>query len=349
MSKNIFDVDSDGQSNTFTTITTGGIQLTGSNQGDTLVIGDTSGTVEGISKTGLINYVYTSGTTGSNLPQYTQELYINTLTLASSLTMSQLVQGDLIQHYGGTFERVPIGTPNQLLTVGASSNLVYQNLQSIISDYPTLTFNTISATNGNLINIYSTNASVVSIPNNNIVVSNYGQLTGFGIGSSGQYLGNNGTNLTWNNFATKNYALAIINGSTIFNLSSVAVGNIQYFPNYTLNYTNGWTTNGSQLTYNGTSGTLFSISSSFSMNSDTDNSAFVYSFFQNSNQYVNQGFGINEHKANDIMNYNFSTIIQCNNGDIIKLFLIRQSTGSNDGSNANLTCYAPAINIHQVN
>jgi hypothetical protein len=292
--KNIFDTDVDGQSNQFNTITTGGIQLLGGKQGDTLIIGDTSGTVEGISIPGS-NYVYTSGATGSSLPQYTQELYINTLTLASSLTMSQLVQGDLIQHYGGTFERVPIGTPNQLLTVGALSNVAYQDLQTIISDNSTLNFNTI-------------NASTIVLSGTNLNTE----------------LNTINTEIT--NLQNKGYCYATVNSSVF---TGVVNSVVYTFPTlYNSVYANNWSVNlGSNIKYNGTSGKIFKVTSVISMTSNQDNSLFSY-FLQNNGTVVNGSVVYFEHKSNDYGNYTVSCMVSPNTGDLLTIAFIRNDTGS---------------------
>jgi hypothetical protein len=134
MSKNVYD---DPSSSALTpTITTDGITLVGGEKGQILIIGDTNGDVDGLDL-GATNNVLVAGSNG--LPQYTSDLSVNMVT-TGGLAINGTAVGDLIQAYGSPvqFSRVPIGMPNQILTVGGVNNAVWQNLETLLNLYSPL-------------------------------------------------------------------------------------------------------------------------------------------------------------------------------------------------------------------
>lgn len=165
MAKNVFSDSSYGLNGAITPssittneITTGGIIIPGSEKGDILFIGDTSGTVDGLNVGTTGDVMISNGT----IPEWTNAISINTLT-CNDILINSTVQGDLLQAYGSPpyLDRVPIGTQNQILTVGSTSNAIWQGLQTIINnDNPitipnlvisnNITYNTGSTLNGNM-------------------------------------------------------------------------------------------------------------------------------------------------------------------------------------------------------
>lgn len=135
-----------------------GIQILGAQKGDTLVIGDTIGDVAGLAL-GPTNDIYTSNPTGNGLPGWSNDVNCNNV-VCNSLAINGLPQGALIAQNGSTFGYVPLGSPNTILSAG-TLDPVYQTLQTLITDNPSLNFSTISVTTenisgaGNNINILS--------------------------------------------------------------------------------------------------------------------------------------------------------------------------------------------------
>ena len=144
MSKSIFDSDTSSASDNV--ITVSGIKILGATKGQILFIGDTNGTVDGLDL-GTTNDVLIAGSNG--IPEYTNTLNINTITV-NDFKINNTVLGDLLQVYGSPLQisRVPIGSPNQILSVGSVSNAVWQNLQSLINSSSPLTIPQLTVSNG---------------------------------------------------------------------------------------------------------------------------------------------------------------------------------------------------------
>ena len=114
--KNIFSLtgySADSVGN-FTSITTNGINIPGSQQGDILIIGDTKGNVEGLN-IGAQNHVLVANPTNNGLPGYTNAININTVT-CNDLMINGLKTGDLIVGQTNNYvQRLPIGALGNLL------------------------------------------------------------------------------------------------------------------------------------------------------------------------------------------------------------------------------------------
>jgi hypothetical protein len=149
-------------------ITTSALSIKGGTKGEVLVIADNLGTVDGILPSGRQYDVFQNNLQGDGLPGWSNDIDVNDIT-CNGIYINGTQDGDLLQIVNNKLERIPIGTPNQVLTVGNVNNGVWQDVMSIIPDPFTRT--TINATTMNTTTLGATTVNTTNTNTTNLNIT----------------------------------------------------------------------------------------------------------------------------------------------------------------------------------
>jgi hypothetical protein len=257
--------------------------------------------------------------------------------LEDNLTLNGFQNYDMLQVNGTDkkLDRIPIGSEFQIMTIGNVSNSFWNSLQSIINDgYPTLTFNNITVS-GNLL-LPGSNGDIYQLQGN--------ILTRVPIGSAGQALvvNTSGNGVQWQTLSPSNsYISGCLNATIPF--PSQSPGVLTFGPHYQTNSFNGFSNNGSQLTYIGATTKVFAITAVISVLTQQDNTQ--YYFYTRLNGSEVSGARAYAESNKQTTNATSNTMVSINPGSSIDFALAL----TNPTSGVDLNIFELDFTIQQVN
>lgn len=220
------------------TLTTSGLKFKNGTKGQILIIGDTSGNVDGLDL-GTTDDVLVANPSNNGLPGYTNSLSINTLT-ANDIKINNLVNGDLIVGVTNDFvDRLPLGPSGYILTSNGSdpiwspislpfnnamlfvngSGLIYGERASYGLSPAPITFTTSTT-------IYSLNVTTVNTRNYKVSISFNNIISGGGQNSYSLNISGIGTFLTYvtANTSSQENIILPFNANATGNISISLIG-----------------------------------------------------------------------------------------------------------------------------